>query len=216
MGLLSKLSNRERIIISFLVVLVLLNILTLITSRNLADFSQDFKSMLEDRLIPSSDLAKIQELMYQNRLKLEEMVYLHENQNTQKLVREVKNNNEQIDRIKAKYAKTHLTADEAVNLDEFNRLMKNYRQIEDKVFQQMLQDNFSQASDIYLRESMPAFESLLTTTHTLKNIQVTVGEKLYRHAEKKVNSIQIFAYLSLGISLMITLNMLKVLRYKVK
>jgi hypothetical protein len=59
MGLCSRLTNRERVIISFLAVLVLRNALTMITSRNLAGFLGDFKSILKHRLIPTSELIII-------------------------------------------------------------------------------------------------------------------------------------------------------------
>ncbi|MDF9797696.1 hypothetical protein OKW21_002959 [Catalinimonas alkaloidigena] len=216
MRFLGKLSNRERIIISFLVVLVLLNILTIVTSRNLTDFSQDFKSMLEDRLVPSFDLAKIQEQFYRNRLNLEELVYMEENEEIKKVISKIRVNNDIIDQIEAKYAKTNLTVDEANRLNEFNTHVKNYRRIENEIIRNIENKQFEAANTVYLRESIPAFEKLLDTTHKLEDIQITVGHKLYKNAQKKVRSIQVLAYLSLGIAIMITVNMLKVLQIKVK
>ncbi|WKN31290.1 MCP four helix bundle domain-containing protein [Porifericola rhodea] len=211
-----KLTNRERIIISFLVILVLINVMTIVTSRNLSDFSHDFKSMLEDRLVPSFDLAKIQEQFYRNRLNLEELVYLNEYEEARTVIEKIRENNRQIDAIEAKYAQTHLTEDEEQRLTEFNMLVKNYRRVEEKIIHHIENNNFEEASSAYLRESLPAFEKLLDTTQALEDIQITVGEKLYKHAQKKVGNIQVLAYLSLGIAIMITVNMLKVLQIKVK
>lgn len=218
MHLLSRFSNKERILFSFLVVLVLINVLTLVTSRNLSDFSYDFKSMLEDRLIPSSDLAKIQEQFYRNRLNLEELIYLeeYEYEDAETVIKEIRENNQRIDRIENKYAKTHLTVDEENQLAEFNKLIKDYRLIENEIIRNIEENQFQKASNIYLYESIPAFEKLLNITHRLEEIQLIVGNKLYQHAQKKVRSIQVLAYLSLGIALVITAYMLKVLQFKVK
>lgn len=215
MGLFSRFSNRERIILSFLVVLILLNALTIITSRNLSGFSDDFKSMLQDRLIPASDLAKIQEQLYRNRLNLEELVFMSGYENQRQLIRELEMNNTTIDSIKLRYAGTYLTDDEVLNLRTFDQRIDKYRGIEARILNHLRTGKQEQASALYLRQSGPAFENLLQTTHTLEDIQLSVGQALYRHAERKVNSIQVFAYLSIGITLMITLNMLKVLRYKI-
>lgn len=218
MRLLSSFSNKERILFSFLVVLVLINILTLVTSKNLSDFSYDFKSMLEDRLIPSSDLAKIQEQFYRNRINLEGLIYLNEYgyESTDSVIRHIRENNLRIDRIENKYAKTHLTADEKSRLKEFNEGFKAYRTIENNIIGYIEGNKFQEASKVYLYESIPAFEKLLDITHKLEDIQLVVGNKLYQHAEKKVKSIQVLAYLSLGIALMITAYMLKVLQFDVK
>ncbi len=218
MRVLSKFSNKERIIFSFLVVLVLINILTLVTSSNLSSFSHDFKSILEDRLVPSNDLSKIQEQFYRNRINLEELIYLanDERKNAGKIINEIKINNQQIDQIEAKYAKTHLTTDESKQLATFNKVIKNYRNIENKIIENIKQNQFEKAGGIYQQESIPPFEKLLNITHELEAIQLKVGEDLYQHAQKKVISIQVLAYISLGIALMITAYMLKVLQFKVK
>lgn len=216
MRLLSRFSNKERILFSFLVVLILINVLTLVTSRNLSDFSYDFKSMLEDRLIPSSDLAKIQEQFYRNRINLEELIYLDDYEDADTVIRHIRENDLRIDRIEDKYAKTHLTEDEKNQLKEFNERFRSYRAIENKIIQYIEQNKFQEASDVYLHESIPAFEKLLNITHRLEDIQVVVGGKLYEHAQKKVKSIQFLAYLSLAIALLTTTYMLKILQFNVK
>lgn len=217
MRFLNNFSNKERILFSFLVVLILINILTLVTSRNLSDFSYDFKSMLEDRLVPASDLAKIQEQFYRNRINLEELIYLeeYEYENAETVIKHIRENDLRIDRIEDKYAKTHLTLDEKNQLYEFNKRFKTYQGIENRIIKLIEQNSFQEASNIYLYESIPAFEKLLDITHQLEDIQLIVGNKLYRHAQTKLRNIQVLAYLSLGIALMITAYMLKVLQFKV-
>lgn len=216
MGLFSRHTNRERIIISFLVVLVLLNALTIITSRNLSGFSDDFNSILEERLIPASDLSKIKEGLYRNRINQEELVFMSGFESKDHLMQELMINHVAIDSIKACYASTYLTEDEAHNLYYFNQLIDYHREIANKIIKYLQRENQEAASNMYLEQSGSAFEELVETVRSLDRIQLSVGQNLYQqHAERKVKIIQVFAYLSIAITLMITLNMLKVLRYKV-
>lgn len=213
MHFIRHLTNREKIILSFLVILILLNGLTILVSRNLGEFSQSFKSMLEDRLIPSLDLAKIQEDFYQNRLTLLETLVLL--QKDQQWIQEIEKNNVDIDHIILKFSKTYLTSEEAEALDQFKRQIQEYRVLEQKIINFVENDSLEAALEIYLNQSMPAFDRLLSTMRDLEDIQLVVGEELYHEADQMVKIIQMMGYLSIAIALMITLNMLKVLRFKV-
>lgn len=214
MHFIRHLTNREKIILSFLVILILLNGLTILVSRNLGEFSQSFKSMLEDRLIPSLDLAKIQEEFYQNRLTLLETLVLL--QKDPQWIQEIEKNNGDIDHIILKFSKTYLTAEEAEVLDQFKRQIQEYRVLEQKIINFVENDSLEAALEIYLNQSMPAFGDLLSTMRDLEDIQLVVGEELYHEADQMVRIIQMMGYLSIAIALMITLNMLKVLHFKVK
>lgn len=214
MHFIRHLTNREKIILSFLVILILLNGLTILVSRNLSEFSQSFKSMLEDRLIPSLDLAKIQEEFYQNRLTLLETLVLL--QKDPQWIQEIEKNNGDIDHIILKFSKTYLTAEEAEALDQFKRQIQEYRVLEQKIINFVENDRLEAALEIYLNQSMPAFDGLLSTMRDLEDIQLVVGEELYHEADQMVRIIQMMGYLSIAIALMITLNMLKVLHFKVK
>ncbi len=215
MSLIPSLSNREKIILSFLVLLVLLNGLTILVSRNLSGFSYSFQSMLEDRLIPSSDLSKIREEFYKNRLYLEEMIFLPEWRDLN-LMQKILVNNQEINQILMKYSKTSLTSIEAASLEKFNRQLEDYRSLEQQVINFVEHDSLEKARLLFLAQSMTAFENLLVTMRDLNNIQVQEGASLYHKSEKMVNTIQMIAYFSIALALMITVNMLKVLRFRIK
>lgn len=215
MSLIPSLSNREKIILSFLVLLVLLNGLTILVSRNLSGFSYSFQSMLEDRLIPSSDLSKIREEFYKNRLYLEEMIFLPDWRD-HNLVQKILVNNQEINQIVLKYSKTSLTPSEKASLEKFNRQLEDYRSLEQQVISFVQHDSLEKARQLFLDQSMTTFENLLTTMRDLNNIQVQEGASLYHKAEKMVNTIQLIAYFSIALALMITVNMLKVLRFRIK
>src|SRR5690606_18796120 len=103
-----RLSNREKITVYFLAILVLLNIVTIIYTHNLKSVSEDFKSMLDDRLVPSYDISKIQEGFYKNRLNLEALIFKVDTNNNY-LLKRILENNQAIDSIILKFSKTKLT-----------------------------------------------------------------------------------------------------------
>lgn len=214
MRFIRNLSNKEKIMVSFLVMLVLLNGLTILISKNLGNVSYSFKSVLEDRLIVSKDLADIIEEIYKNRIFLLED--LDSIQRSQELIRNIQNSNTHIDQIALKVSKTYLTSEEADALMQLNEQVKDYRFHEYKIISLIEQDSLEAARTVYLEQSLPAFERILSTLHKLENIQVAVGENLYHQAQHTVNIIQITAYFSIGIALMITIGLLKLLRFKVK
>lgn len=183
-------------------------------SRNLGNFSHSFKSIFEDRLIPSSDLAKMQEEFYQNRMALLEM--LVQLQNNKQIIKGIRKKNLDIDQITVKISKTYLTAEEEAALNKFYRQVKEYRDLEEEIIKLIEQGKAAAALELYSNQSLPVFGQLLATMRDLEYIQVVVGEELYHHAEHMVHIIQMMGYLSIAIALMITINMLKVLRFRVK
>lgn len=215
MRIIRHLSNREKILVSFLVLLVLMNGFTIIVSRNITGISYSFRSMLEDRLIPSLYLFQVQEGVYKNRLLLEEMIYFS-GQTEEEMIWQIQENNEKIDQVILKLSQTSLTSDEAEALGSFYDTMKGYREAERQVIRMVENGEIEKARSAYLKRSLATFEDLLLPMHDLEDIQLTVGEGLYAEAEHAVSSIQLMAYLNMGIALMVTVYMLKVLRFKVK
>ncbi len=214
MRLIRHLNNREKMMLSFLVLLIVLNGLTILVSQNLSGFSFSFKSMLEDRLVPSYDLASIEEGFYKNRLVLLEKLVLFPSEKP--LEQQMKNTDADIDQVMLKYAETYLTADEAQTFEQFKSQLKAYRKLEQHIIHLAEEGEIQAAKAFYLEQGLPAFDGLLATTRELKNIQVKVGEELYHQAERRVNILHLIGYLSLAIALMLTVYMLKVLQFRVK
>lgn len=212
MRLIRQLSNREKIILSFLVLLVTLNGSTILVSSNLNNFSYAFKSMLEDRLVPASEIARIQENLYQNRFALLKGI----TQLQEKVGRDIARNNQEIDELTLMYAKTYLTPKEADELDEYRKQIEAYRKLESQVLRLIEKDSTQAALNIFMQQSVPAFDKLQHTMHSLENIQLVVGKDLYQDADHTVSIIQLFGYLSIAIALVLTVYMLKVLHFKVK
>ncbi len=210
-----QLSNQEKIMLSFLVLLVLLNGIIILVSRNLSGLSYSFRSMLEDRLIPAADLSNIQEEMYTNRFLVEKMMYMYDAE-APELVGQIQRNNQDIDQTIMKYAKTYLTTDETSALEKFKEQIQVYQQLEKQVINLLKEHQTDAAEQLYLNQSLQAFENLQRTMHILREIQVEVGKNLYHDARHLVSIIQFVGYLSIAIALVTTVNLLKILRIRFK
>lgn len=208
-----SLSNREKIIFSFLLILIVVNLLTVVITHSLGSFSTSFRSMLDDRLVPSSDISKIQERFYQNRLKIEELIFMVDSSRSGQ-EKDIRQNNAEIDRILKKYLLTHLTEEEEYNLTIFREELKNYRRIELKIMAAFEAGEVEDAREIFLSNSLMAFNKMLDLLHHLADIQLEVGEELYHNAVNNIRVINLTSYLSIAVAVLLTLNMLKVLDIK--
>lgn len=208
-----SLSNREKIIFSFLLILIVVNLLTVVITHSLGSFSTSFRSMLDDRLVPSSDISKIQERFYQNRLKIEELIFMVDSSRSGQ-EEDIRQNNAEIDRILKKYLLTHLTEEEEYNLTIFREELKNYRRIELKIMAAFEAGEVEDAREIFLSNSLMAFNKMLDLLHHLADIQLEVGEELYHNAVNNIKVINLTSYLSIAVAVLLTLNMLKVLDIK--
>ncbi len=206
-------SNREKIIFSFLLILIVVNVLTLVITYSLGSFSSSFQSILNDRLVPASDISKIQELYYKNRLKVEELIFQVDPADHNQIA-QISVNNQKISQILKKYMLTHLTEDEAFKLDKLKSEMKNYRALELLILKEYTAGNTKKAQELFLTNSLSEFNDMLNLLHNLAEIQLVVGEKLYHEALNSVSVIKVTTYMSIAVAILLTLNMLKVLDIK--
>ena len=206
-----RLNNRGRILLLLLASLVMLNVIVLVTTYNLRSFSGSISSMLNDRLVPSTDIAHIQEFSYKNRLFLEDLIYRKKRRN---LEEQISINNQLLDSTFVKYKKTHFTEEEAEHAIRFWEALKQYREHEKNIISLLRQGKQEEAEALFTEESYQAFQSLIQELHLLSGIQVVVGRLLYENADNNIKSIKMVTYISLAISLVVAIQLLKVLGVK--
>ena len=206
-----KLNNRTRILVLLLASLVLLNTIVLVTTHNLKAFSGSFASILNDRLVPSTDITRIQEYAYKNRLLLEHLIFRDDNPELEKRIEE---NNRLLNNTFDKFARTHFTDEESVHAEYFLQALTRYKKDEQQILLLLKQNKQASAEKLYEGESSQAFQSMINELHVLSGIQLSVGKLLYEHSEDKIQLIKMVAYFSLGVSLVVAAQTLKVLGIK--
>lgn len=209
-----NLNNRGKILLLLMISLVLLNTIVLVTTYNLKQLSTSFASILNDRLIPSTDIALIQSLCYENRLYLEDDLV---NQNSpEKVQAEIKENNRLIDQTLDKYRLTYFTDEESQHTAQFIKLLQEYRRYELEVQELLAHNEYAAAKEIFYGSSRKAFLHMVEELHQLSGIQVAVGQTLYEHTGSTIQLIRLVAYCSLCISLVVAAHLLMVLGIKSK
>lgn len=206
-----RLNNRSRILVLLLALLVLLNSIVLVTTYNLKSFSGSFASMLNDRLIPSTDIAHIQEHCFKNRLFLEDMVFSHKHNHVAKKIGRY---NQRIDSTYKKYQHTYFTKEERAHANKFLEALQEYRGDEQRILKFLEQGDKQKAEALFEGESQQAFQRMIQELNLLSGIQLSVGQLLYEHAGDNIRLIKLVAYFSLFISLIIVAQLLKVLGIK--
>lgn len=204
-----NLNNRGRILLLLMVSLVLLNLIVVVTTYNLKRLSESFTSILDDRLVPSTDLALIQGYCYQNRLYLEGDLLRHASPSLARA--NINSNNQRIDSTLHKYKKTFFTDEEGTHVARFTEALQQYRQQEQKILRMIYQDDYEKASLLFLGESQQAFQEQIDELQQLFGIQLTAGQTLYEHTGHTILIIKTIAYFSLCISIVLAAQVLKVL-----
>jgi hypothetical protein len=208
MKLWKRLNNRSRILVLLLGSLVLLNLIVLATTFSLKSFSGSFASMLNDRLIPSAEIAQLQEYAYKNRLYLEDYIFHDSRKN---IPGEIKKNNALLDSTFTQYKHSYFTEEENVHAGEFMNALSLYRQYEEKVLVLLARGEKEEAEKLYEGAGEKAFQLMINELHLLAGIQLTVGRGLYEQADSTISILKMVAYFSLVVSLVIAVQLLKVL-----
>jgi hypothetical protein len=206
-----NLNNKGRILLLLLVSLVLLNTIVLVTTHTLKRLSHSFTSMLNDRLVPSTDLALLQGYCYQNRLYLEDLVY---HQQPERLMAKIAENNRLIDSTFSGYRKTYFTAEESEHADAFVLALAKYRQYEQEIMVLQAPEKAEEASALFYGSSEQAFERVIDELHQLSGIQLSVGKSLHEHTGSSLFLLRAVAYCSLCISLIVAVHLFRVLGIK--
>lgn len=208
-----KLSNREKIIVYFLAILVLLNLVTIIYTHNLKSVSEDFKSMLDDRLVPSYDISKIQEGFYKNRISLEALIFKVDTNNNY-LHEKILQSNQAIDSIVLKFSKTKLTEKEALELASLRKKMADYRSLESRIGNLYQKGDISVAQQLFRNQGLDSFQTLNDELNNLSGLQVEVGGALYRETRDSLATIKLISYFSIAVAIFLAISMFKVLDIK--
>lgn len=206
-----NLNNRGRILLLLMVSLVLLNTIVVVTTYNLKQLSESFSSLLNDRLIPSTEIALIQGFCYQNRLDLEDMIF---NKSPERLKRHIQENNKMIDSTLVAYRHSYFTEEETGHAENFTQALGEYRQYEAQILQLLASDQQDGAEEIFYGASQQAFMSMISELHQLSDIQLKVGKTLHAHTAHTILVIKLVAYCSLCISVFLAARLLGVLGIK--
>ncbi|AHM58918.1 hypothetical protein D770_03255 [Flammeovirgaceae bacterium 311] len=206
-----NLNNRGRILLLLMISLVLLNIIVVVTTFNLKKLSESVASIMNDRLIPSTEIALIQGYCYQNRLDLEDLIF---NKSPDRLRLHIQENNKKIDSTVVAYRHSYFTEEEMGHVTQFSKALREYRQHEEQIQQLLNHDQIEEAKDLFYGNSQQAFVSMIQELHQLSDLQIRVGRTLQAQTDHNILVIKLVAYCSLCLSIFLAARLLGVLGIK--
>ena len=174
-------------------------------SYSIGQVSSQFRSVYQDRLVPSLDIADVLERYYQNRMYLEEHILSESEAKQDSLQALVQQNTLEIDSLMHKFEQTYLIERESAGLAKYKQQFASLVKVQDQILTLSSEGNQAQAQQLYRTKGYAAFLHLLEPLHELIRLQGEVGQELYQSAERQVKTLKILSYLVIGLSVFIAL-----------
>lgn len=183
-------------------VMALIVISNLMSRKNIKDVNNAIVSIYQDRLIPASDLFYINDLLYQKRFLVDQMLFIpdhNENKSRQQLMY----CDSAIHALVSKYEGTQMVANESKFLHEFKADLTNYNQLEKAVVTLILSEETAAAKQIYEGQLRMVHKKTIGTLIELNKIQTLVGSQIIKDSKLVLNISTFFSTLQILLAITI-------------
>ncbi|MCX2741878.1 MCP four helix bundle domain-containing protein [Pontibacter anaerobius] len=200
-----RIGNRNRIALALGFVFLLILLANWLVSYNMTKVSSQFKSVYADRLVPALDISAMQERYYQNRLLLEEHLLTDAQEEEQRIMQAIEQNEVELDSLLRKFQATYLTKQETKDLDMYRQAARQYAKAQQTILVMSHTGDKGAALKLFRKEGMAAFQEVLQPLHALSHLQEQVGQELYANAERQMNSLKVISYLVIALAIILAL-----------
>ena len=153
---------------------VLFNI---ILQKNISNINSSVNSMYNDRLIPANDIFQLLETMHNRQLLMEHFLYKDDG-NVVELKETLKQYDQKMWNLVAKYEKTFLVDEESDFLTKLKQSITRYSAVESQVIKLSAESDKSDGLRFYDTTGKIALENTMQQLSGLSTIQSEVGNKL--------------------------------------
>lgn len=174
-----RLKQRGRIAASFALLFVFFVILGLFSTSGIERITRSFRSMYEDRLIPSMDISEMLALLYENRVSVENHITTRDSIELIQYEQAVYRNHKKLDSLINKLSLTYLVPQEKQDLQQFTAALLKFRELEEKM---LLKSRNGQTEEALLELTHSGdvlFHNAIRPLQKLELDQKIVGEQLY-------------------------------------
>jgi hypothetical protein len=200
-----RIRQREKIALALGSVFVIIILANWFVSYSIGEVSKQFRSVYQDRLVPSLDISQMLERYYQNRMYLEEHVIAESITEKDSLSRLLDANTEEINVLVKKFENTYLIDQESAELAKYKIQFAKLVKVQDQVLELSRAGNRTAALQLSHTKGHEAFQNLLEPLHHLIQVQGEVGQELYESADRKVKALEILSYLVIGLAVLLAL-----------
>jgi methyl-accepting chemotaxis protein len=172
-----RLGLQAKLLASFGVMLLLLGVVGAVGWRNTTQFSSDFKSLYDDRLVPAVQLANVEQGLYE--LRVSALQYgLADFGGRAKIKADEPNALKLIDDNMKAYKATYLVKDEVEGIKAFEDTYAAYLKVRQRVLALQDENRPDEANALRAGEATEAFGKALAATETLLEIQERVAREM--------------------------------------
>ncbi|WP_018478002.1 MCP four helix bundle domain-containing protein [Pontibacter roseus] len=200
-----RITKRDKIAFALGSVFAIILLATWFASYSIGQVSKQFRSVYQDRLVPSLLISEVMERSYQNRIMLEEHILSSSNNREDSLEQLVQVNTVGIDSLIQKFEATYLIERESRGLAQYKQQFNKLVEVQDRILDLSNSGNKFEAESLYRTGGHEAFLNLLEPLHSLIQLQGEVGLELYESADRQVKTLKVLSYLVIGMSVFIAL-----------
>jgi|GEM_PF-6823565 hypothetical protein len=193
-----KTGIRRQVFVIFSIITGIIMTISLIGIMGINRVAEDINGLYYDRLLPAVEMANLTEKLYENRLLLEEYLYLDDSLMRKKILEKIERNHKSIDSLASKYAESHLVEEENRFLITYRKEIFKYKQLESEIVKLFATDAES-AKTLFSTEASEEFKKIIEPIHRIADVQLKIGEELRKESIKEANSIRFALYLAMGI-----------------
>lgn len=198
------LRNRNLILASF-IILIVINIIVGLTGVQGINQIIHITKKSKDKLIPAVEAAKIAEVLYRNRLSVEDHIVTTNALKYKIIETSIIQNRLIIDSLIVRYSEIYGSRDSENNLLKYRNRLNKYRDIERQVLKLSRENEKQQAMVMFLGQSAEIFQELIVPIEKVTDEHVISGEKSLALAEKLATLIKFIFYLSIGVSFVVVI-----------
>jgi hypothetical protein len=167
------------------------------------DIDKSIISMYNDRIIPAKDISSMLSSLYKNQLLLQEHIHATTEQDYLRLEANMQANYQAIDSLTERFAKTFLVDTEVVALNHYKSKIARSRTMQDKIIALSREGLKEESYHSYQEIGQPTFQQTIDLLNQLADIQVHVGQELYKDSHQKLAGSRIVSSLEIGIAIVI-------------
>ncbi|MEE1884809.1 MCP four helix bundle domain-containing protein [Pedobacter flavus] len=179
--------------------------------KSVNDMNTSFKSLYNDRLIPSVLLHDINLLLTEKNWTLEKYIQGSAEIQPDYISSVIAVNNKKIDSLLLIYDKTYIVETEASQLKNLKTAIKEYKIQENQVITYILNNQRGLANNLYEINAKKTYLKISQNINYLLTTQINVGSELINDVDDIVSGTKLYSAIQIGLAIIIGLLIMGIL-----
>lgn len=186
-------------------------LIRILEDKSVNDMNTSFKSLYNDRLIPSVLLHDINLLLTEKNWTLEKYIQGSIEIQPDYISSVIAINNKKIDSLLLIYDKTYIVETEASQLKNLKTAIKEYKIQENQVISYILNNQPGLANNLYEINAKKTFLKISQNINYLLTTQINVGSELINDVDDIVSGTKLYSAIQIGLAIVIGLLIMGIL-----